>query len=76
MVYAVAFGADNNGTFPGNNSFTPGPAFTAEFSAITNPLVEDTIPYAPVVAQATNTTQALNPRGFIFAMGIKARPGS
>jgi hypothetical protein len=76
MVHAVAFGADNNGTFPGNNSFTPGPGFTAEFPAITNPLVEDAVPNGPTGAQATNTTQALNPRGFIFAMGIKAQPGS
>ena len=76
MVYAVAFGADNNGTFPGNNSFTPGPGFTAEFPAITNPLVEDAVLYAPTGAQATNTTQALNPRGFIFAMGIKTKPNS
>jgi hypothetical protein len=76
LVYAVAFGADNNGTFPGNNFFTPGPGFAAEFPPITNPLVEDAVSNAPTAAQATNTTQALNPRGFIFAMGVKARPNS
>jgi hypothetical protein len=75
MVYAVAFGADSNGTFPGSNSFTPGPGFAAEFPAITNPLVEDIV-LSPVIAQATNTSQAPNPRGFIFAMGIKTAPVS
>ena len=76
MLYAVAFGADSNGTFPGNNFFTPGPGFTAEFPPITNPLVEDAVSYEPTGAQATNTTQGSNPRGFIFAMGLKARPNS
>lgn len=76
LIYAVAFAADNGGEFPGNNSLIAGPGFTAEFPAVTNPLVEDGGTGNPVVAQATNTTQSPNPRGFIFAMGIKAAPAS
>lgn len=72
IVYAVAFGADNNGAFPGSNTFTAGPGFTAEFPAIANPIVEDGGTGNLVTAQATNTSQSPNPRGFIFASGIKA----
>ena len=71
LIYAVVFAADNNGTFPGNNSFAAGPGFTAEFPAITNPLVEDGGSGNLVTAQATNTSQSPNPKGFIFASGIK-----
>lgn len=72
VVYAVAFAADSGGAFPGNNSLTAGAGFTAEFPGITNPLVEDGGTGNPVTAQALNTTQGLTPKGFIFAMGIKA----
>lgn len=72
LVYAVAFAADNGGAFPGNNSLAAGPGFTAEFTAITNPLVQDGSQAGPVIAQATITSQGPNPIGFIFAMGIKA----
>jgi hypothetical protein len=72
LVYAVALASDNDGTFPGNNSYTAGTGFTAEFPAITNPLVEDGGSGGLVTAQATNTTQSTNPRGFIFAAGIKS----
>ena len=72
LIYAVVFAADNNGTFPGNNSFAAGTGFTAEFPAITNPLVEDGGSGNLVTAQATNTSQSPNPKGFIFASGIKA----
>jgi len=72
LVYAVAFAADNGGAFPGNNSLAAGPGFTAEFTTITNPLVENEGKAGPVTAQAPITSQNPNPRGFIFAMGIKA----
>jgi hypothetical protein len=72
LVYAVVLAADGDGTFPGGNSYTAGPGFTAEFPAMTNPLVEDGASDNPVVAQATNTAQGPAPRGFIFAMGVKA----
>ncbi len=72
LVYAVAFAANSDGTFPGNSSLTAGPGFTAEFPAITNPLVEDGDGSNPVVAQATNTTPDPNAKGFIFAMGLKS----
>lgn len=72
LVYAVAFAANSDGTFPGNNSFTAGPGFTGEFAAITNPLVEDGDGPNPVVAQATNTNSDPNAKGFIFAMGMKS----
>jgi len=72
LVYAVAFAADNGGAFPGNNSLAAGPGFTAEFTTITNPLVENGGKAGPVTAQAPITSQDPNPRGFIFAMGIKA----
>lgn len=72
LVYAVALAADNGGAFPGNNSLAAGPGFTAEFTAIANPLVEDGGKTGPVTAQATITSQGPNPKGFIFAMGIKA----
>ena len=72
LVYAVAFAANSDGTFPGNNSLTAGPGFTAEFPAITNPLVEDGGGSNPVVAQVTNTNSDPNAKGFIFAMGLKS----
>ena len=72
-VYAVAFAADNDGTFPGSNSLTPGANFTAEFTVVANPMVEDGGSGNPVVAEAINTASGPNPRGFIFAMGIKAQ---
>ena len=72
MVYAIALAADNNGTFPGSNSYVAGPGFTAEFPAVTNPMVEDGGSGPLVTAQATNTTQSPNPRAFIFAMGLKS----
>jgi hypothetical protein len=75
IVYAVAFAADNDGTFPGSNSFVAGPGFTAEFPAVVNPIVEDSGSGNLVTAQATNTSPVPNPRGFIFAMAIK-RGGS
>lgn len=70
-VYAVALAADNDGTFPGNNSYVAGPGFTAEFPAVANPMVEDGGTGTLVIAQATNTSQSPNPRAFIFAMGLK-----
>jgi hypothetical protein len=72
LVYAVAFAANSNGTFPGNNSLTAGPGFTEEFPAITNPLVEDGTGNNPVTAQVTNTNPDPNAKGFIFAMGLKS----
>jgi hypothetical protein len=72
LAYAVAFAANRDGTFPGNNSLTAGPGFTAEFPAITNPLVEDGYGSNPVVAQVTNTNPDPNAKGFIFAMGLKS----
>ena len=74
MVYAIAFAADNDGTFPGNNPISAGPDFTAEFTDISNPLVEDGVSSNPVIAQATVNPQTPNPRAFIFALGIKAKP--
>lgn len=72
LVYAVAFAADSDGTFPGNNPLSAGPGFTAEFPAITNPLVEDGNGNNPVVAQVTNANTDPNAKGFIFAMGLKS----
>jgi hypothetical protein len=72
MVYAVAFAANSDGTFPGNNPLTAGSGFTAEFPAITNPLVEDSSANSPVIAQVTNSNPDPNAKGFIFAMGLKA----
>lgn len=72
LVYAVAFAANSNGSFPGNNPLSPGPGFTAEFPAITNPLVEDGNGSNPVIAQATNADTDPNAKGFIFAMGLKS----
>ena len=71
LVYAVVFAADNDGAFPGSNSIAAGPDFTAEFPAISNPLVEDGGAGNPVTAQATITSQSLNPRAFMFGMAIK-----
>ena len=72
LVYAVAFAANSDGAFPGSNSLTAGAGFTAEFPAITNPLVEDGNGSNPVVAQVTNTNPDPNAKGFIFAMGLKS----
>ncbi len=72
LVYGVAFAANSDGTFPGNNLLTPGPGFTEEFPAITNPLVEDGNGSNPVVAQVTNTNPDPDAKGFIFAMGLKS----
>ncbi|MGA2688615.1 MAG: hypothetical protein ABSE85_11160 [Candidatus Korobacteraceae bacterium] len=72
LVYAVAFAANSDGTFPGNNSLTGVPGFTAEFPAITDPLVEDGNGTNPVVAQVTNTNPDPTAKGFIFAMGLKS----
>ena len=71
LVYAVAFAANSDGTFPGNNPLTAGPGFTAEFPAITNPLVEDGTGDNPVTAQVTNANPDPDAKGFIFAMGLK-----
>jgi hypothetical protein len=73
LVYAVAFAATNNGTFPGGTSIAAGPNFTAESGNVKNPLVED-LPQPntnSVVAEATVSGDA-NPRAFIFAMGLKS----
>jgi hypothetical protein len=67
LIYAVAFAADSDGAFPGNNPLTAGPGFTAEFPASTNPLVEDGDGTSPVTAQATNANSDPNAKGFIFA---------
>ena len=68
LVYAVAFAADSDGTFPGSdNTLKAGPGFTAE-SQTANPLVEDGKGTNPVVAQVTNANP--NSQGFIFAMGL------
>ncbi len=72
LVYAVAFAANSDGLFPGNNSLAAGAGFTAEFPAITNPLVEDGNGSNPVVAQVTNSNPDPNAKGFIFAMGLKS----
>jgi hypothetical protein len=72
LAYAVAFAANSDGTFPGNNSLTAGPGFTSEFPAITNPLVEDGNGSNPVIAQVTNSNPEPNAKGFIFAMGLKS----
>ena len=71
LVYAVAFAANNNGTFPGTTSIAAGPNFTDESGGVTNPIVEDGNTGNPIVAQATVSGDA-NPRAFLFAMGIKA----
>jgi hypothetical protein len=78
ILYAVGFAADSTGAFPGSatNVLTPGPGFTAEFPTITNPLVEDLSGSQPTVAQVTNTTTDANPKGFVFGLGIKAKPTS
>jgi len=75
LVYAVAFAADSNGTFPGNdNTLTAGPNCTARSDTSTNPLVEDgkdnNNPNNPFVAQVTNSNPDQNAQGFIFAMGL------
>ena len=75
MLYAVGFAADSNGAFPGNNSLTAGPGLTAEFTSITNPLVEDG-GSGKISAQVTNTGSDPNARGFIVAMGITAKSTS
>lgn len=72
LVYAVAFAANSDGTFPGSNALTAGPGFVAESPAITNPLVEDGTGSNPVVAQVTNANSDPNAKGFIFAMGLKS----
>lgn len=72
LVYAVGFAANGDGTFPGTNALTAGAGFTAEFPAITNPLVEDGNGSNPVVAQVTNSNPDPNAKGFIFAMGLKS----
>jgi len=72
LVYAVAFAANGDGTFPGNNSLTAGSGFTAEFPAIANPLVEDGAGSNPVTAQVTNANPDPSAKGFIFAMGLKS----
>lgn len=72
LVYAVAFAANSDGTFPGNNPLSPGPWFTPEFPAITSPLVEDGNGSNPVIAQVTNANTDPNAKGFIFAMGLKS----
>ncbi len=71
LVYAVAFAANSDGTFPGNNPLTAGSGFTAEYPAVTNPLVEDGDGNSPVIAQVTNSNSDPNAKGFIFAMGLK-----
>jgi hypothetical protein len=68
LVYAVAFAANNDGTFPGNTSIAAGAGFAAE-SSTGNPLVEDGAPASPVLAQATVSGDP-NPRAFMFAVGI------
>jgi hypothetical protein len=75
-VYAVAFAANNTGTFPGNNSLSAGPNFTTEFPSITNPLVESGGIGSPIAATATNTAATPNPRGFILAIGIQVASSS
>jgi hypothetical protein len=80
LVYAVAYGADPHGRFPGTNSLTAGPGFQAETGAITytgnghanDPLVEDSsvTTWMDVAARAENTTQNNNPRGWILALLI------
>jgi hypothetical protein len=72
LVYAIAFAANSDGTFPGNNVLTAGPGFTAEFPQITNPLVENGSGNNPVIAQVTNANPDPNAKGFIFAMGLKS----
>jgi hypothetical protein len=81
LVYAVAYAADPTGPFPGSNALIAGAGFTAESGPITyagvgtaiDPLVEDAqiTSATSVVAQATNTTANVNPRGWILAMTIK-----
>jgi hypothetical protein len=66
LVYAVAFAADSDGTFPGANPLTAGPGFTAEGG--TNPLVEDASGTSPITPRVTNASSDPNAKGFIFAM--------
>ena len=78
-VYAVAFAADAIGTFPGHNSLSAGPGFTASSTEVTNPLMEQPLfsraaADGPVTAEATNSNTA-NPRGFIFAVAVKLAHG-
>ncbi len=72
LVYAVAFAANSDGTFPGSNSLMAGSGFTARFPQITNPLVEDGTGTNPFIAQVTNVNPDPNAKGFIFAMGMSS----
>ena len=71
LIYAVAFAANSDGTFPGN-SLSAGTGFAAEFPQITNPLVEDGGGDGLVTPQATNANKDPNATGFMFAMGLKS----
>jgi hypothetical protein len=72
LIYSVGLAANSNGTFPGNNALTAGAGFTAEFPAITNPLVQDGDGASPVIAQVTNANPDPNAKGFIFAVVLNA----
>ncbi len=72
IVYAVAFAADNDSTFPGNNSFVAGPGFTAEFPPVANPIVEDGGSGNLVTTQATNTSPLPESTGIHLRYGNQA----
>ncbi len=76
LVYAVAFAADGDGTFPGSNQLAPADpqlGWVAD-SDSTNPLVME-LPIAHLSEDVTASAVDNNPGGpgpaWIFAMGIK-----
>jgi hypothetical protein len=75
MVYAVAFAANSDGTFPGDNGLSAGAGFTAEFTAITNPLVQDAYGNGGLITPVAqiSSNEVTDPLGFIFAVGLKAK---
>lgn len=69
-LYAVAYAADSDGTFPGSNSLSA-PSGYSVFADSTNPLFETwgAQSAGSVTGQATNSNTN-NPKGFIVALGI------
>jgi len=75
-VYAVAYAADAGaitGTFPGNNTLSPGPGFTTASTSVPDPLLESSVAAAsgPVPATAINATGIGNWKAFIVAVAVK-----
>lgn len=68
LVYAVAFAADSDGTFPSGNLLSAGTGFNPESPQPGNPLVQDSNGTSPLTAQAKNSNTDPLAKGFIFAM--------